>query len=225
MGSILTQNGKMKKSSQNGIDVYNFGIPAFLSNTGLKTCPMAGVCATGCYARSGTYRFGNVVNAYEERLKLTQNENFVDLMVAEIRLKYMKSQVKDNKCLIRIHDSGDFYSKDYAMSWIEIIEKCLDVRFYAYTKMIQIFNELSYNGNIPNNFRLIYSFGGKQDHLIDCINHRHSKVFPSETDLLAAGYTDATNDDLVAALGPNNKIGLVYHGQKSYTNTNWAKVK
>jgi hypothetical protein len=223
--NILTQNGKMKKSSQNGIDIYNFGIPAFKSETGLITCPNASNCATGCYARSGTYRFGNTINAYEGRLKLTQNENFVDLLVAEINAKLIRSKMKQNQCLIRIHDSGDFYSKDYAMSWIEIMEKCPEVRFYAYTKMVSMFETIQDENFRPSNFRLIYSYGGKQDSQIDTNRHFHSKVFQNETDLISQGYSDASSDDLVAALGENKRIGLVYHGVKGYAKTTWSKVK
>lgn len=219
---VLTQNGKMKKSSQNGIDIYNFGIPAFMSQTGIKTCPNAGVCATGCYARSGTYRFGNVVNAYEERLKLTQHPKFADILNAEIGLKYLKSEAKGNQCLIRIHDSGDFYSLDYWLKWRHVILLNPNVKFYAYTKMVELFKS---QNDIPSNFTLIYSYGGLQDKLIDRSKDRHSMVFSSDIELRSQGYADASNDDLVAALGPNHRIGLVYHGVKKFDNTRWGKVK
>lgn len=219
MASILSQNAKMKKSSQNGIDLYNFGIPAFKSQSGILTCPNARQCATGCYAQSGTYRFKNVVNAYEERLKLTQDANFVPIMIAEINAKSVPSKAKGNKCIIRIHDSGDFYSKDYANNWLKIIQSCSDTQFYAYTKMVQLMSQLE----IPSNLTLIYSLGGSEDHLVDCQKHRHSKVFQSETALIEAGYSDASQDDTVA-FGPNLKIGLVYHGSKNYAKTAWSKV-
>ena len=220
--NILTQNAKMKISSQNGIDVYNFGIPAFQSETGFRTCPMAGACATGCYARSGTYRFKNSINAYQERLNLTQSKHFVDIMVAEITVKYLKSFSKGNQCIIRIHDAGDFYNRVYLTDWVMIMEKCPNVRFYAYTKMVAMFEDCK--AVFPSNFRYIYSFGGKQDSQIDTNNHYHSKVFQSETELLAASYIDATQDDMVAALGVSKRIGLVYHGVKNYTNTLWSGV-
>jgi hypothetical protein len=218
--NILSQNGKMKKSSQNGIHIYNFGIPAFLSQSGIKTCPNAGQCATGCYARSGTYRFKNVANAYEERLKLTQSPNFVELMHNEIRNKMIRLSPNET-CLIRIHDSGDFYSAPYWDKWNLIMRGLPNVKFYAYTKMIQFFKQSHIE--IPPNFTLIYSFGGLQDSQIDTEKDRHSMVFQNETDLLAAGYINASADDL-KALSPNPKVGLVYHGQKSYTNTGWGKV-
>lgn len=214
----------MLKSSHNDIIVYNFGIPAFMSQDGTRTCPNAGHCSNGCYAQNGTYRFKNVKNAYESRYEATQKDTFIDLMVFEINIKTLKAMSQNKTCLIRIHDSGDFYSKDYAEKWFTIMKRCPNVRFYAYTKMIQLFEEFKSQNEIPNNFTLIYSFGGKQDSHIDTTKHRHSKVFQSETELLASGYIDGTSDDLVAALGPSNNIGLVYHGQKKYTNTNWRKV-
>lgn len=224
---LLTQNAKMKKSSQNGINVFNFGIPAFKSETGLMTCPNASQCATGCYARTGTYRFKNTVNAYEARLKLTQLPDFVPLLVADIRLKLLQSRNKNLKCIIRIHDSGDFYSKDYAKSWFEIMRQFSsenDIEFYAYTKMIQMFNEFYAANLVPSNLKLIYSFGGKQDSLIDTSKHRHSKVFENETELVSKGYIDASQDDMLA-LTENLKVGLVYHGVKSYQNTTWKNVQ
>jgi protein gp88 len=220
--TILTQNGKMRKSSQNGIDIFNFGIPAFISETGLKTCPNAGVCATGCYARSGTYRFRNTINAYEERLKLTQSKDFVEILKAEVSLKKIRSRSQSKTCLIRIHDSGDFYDVPYWNKWECIIKEHPDVRFYAYTKMVQMFKS---HIDIPPNLTMIYSMGGKQDQLIDLQIDRHSRVFQNETDLLGAGYSDASQDDTVAALGPNPKIGLVYHGVKKYSNTKWGGSK
>ncbi len=217
---LLSQNNKMRKSSHSDIEVFNFGIPAFMSQDGTKTCPNAKACVSGCYARSGTYRFRNVVNAYENRLKLSQSPDFVPIMDAEIKLAHIKTKAKNKTCLIRIHDSGDFYSKKYAEDWYLIMRQNPDVLFYAYTKMISMMSQFE---PLPN-FRLIYSLGGTEDSQIDTAKHYHSKVFESLDLLIASGYSDASSDDLVAALGPNPKIGLVYHGQKKYSNTTWGKV-
>lgn len=223
---LLSQNAKMKKSSQNGINVFNFGIPAFLSQDGTKTCPNAKACVSGCYARSGTYRFKNVTNAYETRLKVTQLPDFETLMIAEINLKLIQSRSKNQKCIIRIHDSGDFYSKDYAIKWFNIMrhfESQIGIAFYAYTKMIQMFHEFYAANLVPLNFTVIYSQGGTEDHLIDTSKMRHSRVFENETELVSKGYVNASQDDMLA-IGDCIKIGLVYHGNKSYQNTTWHKV-
>lgn len=221
---LLTQNAKMKKSSQNGITVVNWTIPAFRSKTGLATCPNAGACAAGCYARMGAYVWGNVQAAHEKKLELTQSDTFISEMVSEIESWLAKRTVKNLK--VRIHDAGDFYSIDYLNRWIAVMSHFATdsrVSFYAYTKQVELFQ--SEATRIPQNFTVIFSFGGKQDAKINLETERHARVFESLDALQAAGYVDGTEDDMIAAIGVSNKIGLVYHGSKSYTNTAWNKVK
>ena len=215
---LLTQNKKMKNSSIDGLAVFNFGIPAFKSNSGLMTCPNAGKCAAGCYAKSGAYSWPTVKNAYEKRLEVALSPEFFALMTAEIEKLLKRKTVK--KLVIRIHDSGDFFNAEYLTTWLNIIQKLPSVHFYAYTKMITLFQ----GRLLPKNFRVIFSYGGKQDALIDSKNHFHSLVFDSLEALTAAGYVDGSHDDMVAALGENKKIGLVYHGAKNFENTLWGKV-
>lgn len=220
---LLTQNTKMKKSSQNGITVVNWTIPAFQSTTGLKTCPNAGLCSVGCYARSGTYRFGNVIAAHEEKLKLTQSDSFVPEMITEIQTWLKKRSVKNLK--VRIHDAGDFYSLDYFQKWLDIMshfENESRVSFYAYSKQVEMIKTY---GKLPVSFRVIFSFGGKQDSMIDLERDFHSKVFESLDQLTNQGYTDGTLDDMIAALCNSKKIGLVYHGAKNFDNTKWSQVE
>lgn len=211
---ILTQNRKMKKASKL---VYNFGIPAFRSVTGLKTCPEAGKCVVGCYAKSGTFLYPNVKNAYEQRLALTQHENFIGIMTAEIQ----KLSLMNDELFIRIHDSGDFYSEEYALKWFKIIEANKGVKFYAYTKMVQMFKRLKLLGLVPENLTLIFSYGGRQDSMIDANVDRHAKVFEGN---VPSDYADGTHDDMVASCGASNKIGLVYHGAKKFSNTQWGDI-
>lgn len=220
--SLLTQNIKMKKSSQNGITVVNWTIPAFQSKTGLRTCPNAGKCAEGCYARSGAYSFSNVLSAHEEKLALTQSETFVSEMVVDINAWLAKHKV--NRLEVRIHDAGDFYSLEYFKKWIAIMNHFKTesrVTFYAYSKQVKMVKDF---GPLPTSFRVIFSFGGKQDHLIDVNKDFHSRVFESLVDLVDAAYSNGTLDDRIASSGLNNKIGLVYHGVKNFENTSWDKV-
>jgi len=218
---LLSQNAKMKKPNKINADLYNFGIPAFISQDGTKTCPNAGVCAAGCYARSGTYGFSNVKSAYESRFELTKGDGFIAAMISEVesKLKLSKKRGKD-LVLIRIHDSGDFYSLAYFLRWTKIMshfESRDDVRFYAYTKQVKMFQGV----DVPANFNLIFSEGGKQDALIDRSRMKHARVFETLSQLEAAGYIDGTKDDTIAAVGSQIKIGLVYHGAKKYSNTRW----
>lgn len=219
---LLTQNSKMKKSSQNGITLVNWTLPAFQSETGFRTCPMAQSCVSGCYARSGTYRFKMSVLAHNEKLVLSQSDAFVPEMIAEIETWIKKRTVKHLK--VRIHDAGDFYDLSYFEKWIKIMshfEKDSRVSFYAYSKMIKMIKEY---GPLPESFHIIFSFGGKQDSLIDREKDSHSLVFSSIENLLASGYINGTDDDMIAANPVNKKIGLVYHGVKKIENTDWEKI-
>ena len=176
------------------------GIAAFSIPAG-STCPNKGICAKGCYAMQGFFLMPNVREALKRNYLETRGSQFASKMHAEIQKKKPK--------MIRIHASGDFYNRDYAIKWINIALINPKVRFYAYTKMVSLFKTLI----LPSNFTVIYSYGGKQDSLIKA-NDRHSKVFPSFADMTKAKYKDTTTND-INAIGRNKKIGLVYHGAKS----------
>lgn len=210
----LTQNSKIKDIS--GVKTFNWGIPAYQSVTGLKTCPNAAACAKGCYATMGAYKFSNVAKVFESRLKLSLSPNFIKIIDDEIKRRKIKR--------LRIHDSGDFYSKKYLEDWLKIMRANPNTVFYAYTKAVSMIKEYQADGLLPTNFVVIFSFGGTEDKLINKDKDRHSWVFSSVEALNQAGYSDAHLDDAVA-LGQNHKIGLVYHGTKSFQNTDWDKVK
>jgi hypothetical protein len=203
---LLTQNSKMKKAS---LKTYNFGITAYYSEKHkMVTCPNAKDCVALCYARQGTYNFKGVKNAYENRLGITLQDNFSELMINEIKAK--KAQV------IRIHDSGDFYSREYLQKWLKVIDAFPNVKFYAYTKSYDLF----IGQKLPTNFTIIFSEGSKLP--LDK-NYRHAIVFESIDALKKAGYIDASIDDTNAWNNDSTKIGLVYHGNKKVNNDIFVK--
>ena len=200
--NLLTQNSKLKKTSKElGLRVFNFGIPAYKSASGKLTCPMADSCVKFCYAKKGAYIWSNVKPAFEKRYQLSKTDMFVEAMNAEIR--------KKKPDYVRVHDSGDYYSRAYLKKWIDIANSNPNVRFYSYTNMIDMMLKTS----LPNNYDIIFSDSGKQKHLIDERKHRHTKIFKSNADLNSAGYTDASSIDLHATRWFNNtiKVGLVFH--------------
>tara|TARA_R100000655_G_scaffold109403_1_gene163801 strand:+ start:874 stop:1479 length:606 start_codon:yes stop_codon:yes gene_type:complete len=200
--NLLTQNAKMKKTSlENNAKIFNFSIPAYKTKSGKITCPFADSCVKYCYAQKGNYtRFPKIQELMEEKYKTTKQDNFILLMNEEIK--------KKKATHIRIHDSGDFYSIKYLIKWVDIATQNKEVIFYAYTKSIKFFKE--YNINLPNNFKVIFSEGSKKDELINTLKDRHARIFKSVTELLSAGYIDASNNDL-KAITENKKVGLVYH--------------
>jgi hypothetical protein len=194
MTALLTQNSKLKKTSlNNGQRVFNFGIPA------QDTCLWAGECKKFCYASKGAYIWSNVKPAFQYRFEVSKTNDFITIMKGEI--------VSKNATHIRIHDSGDFYSREYLHKWFKIIESMPNVHFYACSKSIP----LLINERMPSNFTLIMSEGGKADHMINHAINRHARIFKTEYELLEAGYINASHDDLVAINKTNHKIGLVIH--------------
>lgn len=146
--------------------VVSFDLPAG------HTCPMANEClskadkVTGkitdgesmkfrCYAASGESAFTSVRKAHWsnfEAVKSLSTDEISDLILSEI-----PKGVK----VIRIHASGDFFSKRYFQAWVRVASLRPDIRFFGYTKVLEYVN-----AGKPQNFKLVYSFGGKQDSLL-----------------------------------------------------------
>jgi|13_taG_2_1085334.scaffolds.fasta_scaffold01172_24 hypothetical protein len=193
MTQLFTRNGKLKKASAYTV---NFGIPA------LKTCPMKDVCGKYCYANKGAYSWPVVKKAYEHRFQQTRRADF-----PQIAVKALSKKRKLEK--VRIHDSGDFYNKEYLYKWFKIAESMPDKEFYAYTKQVKLLKDNWTNK--PSNLTIIFSIGGKQDSLIDQNIDRHSKIFKTLEELNASGYNDTSDDDTQAVNPENHKVGLVIH--------------
>lgn len=200
--NLLTQNSKLKKTSKAlSLRVFNFGIPAYKSASGKLTCPMADECVKFCYAKKGAYIWGNVKPAFEKRYELSKTDDFISAMNAEIQAK--------RPDYVRVHDSGDYYSKAYLDKWIAIAIHNPTVRFYSYTNMI----EMMLTTSLPDNYDIIFSDSGKQKGLINKRKHRHTKIFSSLSDLVDADYENASEVDLMATkwFSDNNKVGLIIH--------------
>ncbi|MFD8732318.1 hypothetical protein [Streptomyces sp. NPDC059611] len=199
---LLTQNSDLKR-----IGVFNWTLPAFViempDGSHFNVCPQASACAPLCYARVGAYRFKNVRAAHIRNLLLCRDDP------AEFETR-MTEELKHNRYAgkwIRIHDSGEFFSDEYLLTWMRIMGNSPTIRFYCYTKEISRFKRLVAN-DPPENFLWCYSLGGKEDHLIDLATERHADVFPDVEALIAANYTDQTESDLLAVLSESPLVGI-----------------
>ena len=201
--NLLTQNSKLKKTSKHfNKRVFNFGLPAYKSSTGKVVCRMADQCIKFCYAKKGAYIWSNVAPAFEKRLEISMQDNFIDLMIAEIKKKKVE--------YVRVHDSGDYYDKRYLAKWFKIAELLPNVRFYSYTNEVGMIKNLE---SIPKNYDFIFSDSGKQSDLINKKKDRHTKIFSSLESLKKDNYTNCSNYDLYATRWYNDtkKVGLIYH--------------
>ena len=68
------------------------------------------------------------------------------------------------KQLVRIHESGDFWTENYMRAWAMVAAQRPQQQFYAYTKSLGMWYNL--RDQIPSNLYLTASHGGTLDYLI-----------------------------------------------------------
>tara|TARA_S200002703_G_scaffold144925_1_gene138929 strand:- start:774 stop:1409 length:636 start_codon:yes stop_codon:yes gene_type:complete len=199
--NLLTQNNKIRKTAKHfDVKLFNFSIPAYKSKSGFTTCPSADICVKFCYARKGAYPLANKWS--ELKLQETLKDSFI---------QKMNKEIKDKKAeYIRVHDSGDYYSKEYLLKWFEIAVQNPSIKFYSYTNNINMIKNLK---SIPINFDFIFSDSGKERKFINKKTDRHTKIFGSLKALKKANYKDSSEFDLYATRWYNesNNVGLIIH--------------
>ena len=104
---------------------------------------------------------------YDDTYK--QRKHNLDLILA-IRndVEKMTSLIMDslpkNVDYIRVHIGGDFVTSEYMLSFFNVARMNPKIKFYAYTKAIGWMQD---NEDMrPKNFKMIASYGSKQDNLI-----------------------------------------------------------
>ena len=191
-------NGKLR-------DRLIFSLPAGYS------CPHAGVCRTyadrdtgkitdhpsengtdakefRCFAAMSEAR-PNVRNARWHnwdllRKTIYSNGNQAALLRDLIDTSLTMQPAKE---LVRIHESGDFWTEEYMKAWILVAMQRPQQKFYAYTKSLNMW--LNLNHMIPDNFYLTASRGGNLDGTIG----KHPDVFIRTSQVV---YTEQEAEDL-----------------------------
>ena len=101
------------------------------------TCPYAtDHCKKCCYAVKSEVAYPDVIPSRQKHLLESKQDDFTTKMIYTI-LK-IASGTNKSEIIVRIHESGDFYNKYYAMKWLEIARACsIDkrIKFMAYTKI------------------------------------------------------------------------------------------
>jgi len=233
MSDMLRQNSELRKDR-----IWNYSIPAWYvmlpSGERFMTCPNAGPCAQFCYARSGTYRFSNVLASHTANLTryLDDSREWIEALVQELQKRkfrpngnardlpmendsWLQEWASKGGAAVRIHDSGDFFDEQYVRDWLEIANKTPDVLFYAYTKEVSLFRSIP-EVDTTANFRYLFSTGGLQDHLINPDNDRHADVFPTLQAIEDAGYSSQDENDLLAISLPTPRVGITANNIKHF---------
>jgi hypothetical protein len=199
-------------------DTLTFSLPAGFSCPGAYECltkadPTTGVITDGvnqkyrCFAASAEAVFRNVREArwnnYTTLRGCGGKKEMGQLIVSQLR-----QNIKTHTTKVRVHVSGDFFSKDYFLAWMYAAEVYNHLTFYAYTKSIHILAKCQ--TDIPLNFKIVSSRGGKFDHVIDQLQWVSAKVVlhPEEAETL--GLTIDHDDSL--AVSAQEDFALLLHG-------------
>jgi len=166
--TILGTNAKMEKSATEGEIVYDLTLPALSGIVvdeetdefvEITTCPGAGECQLFCYARKGGYVMfpASSMSAAQALNFLVNNpQGYMHRVNDEIKKIKKKTDKHGIQLVVRWHDAGDFFSKEYADLAFDVARANPHVKFYAYTKMGDIAT-----GDKPDNFIINFSSGAK----------------------------------------------------------------
>jgi hypothetical protein len=197
---MKTDSGKFveNKKYYTGV-VYEWNLP-----TG-TTCPFALECKvtvdrlTGKFdVKKGQYR---CYAASPERFPAVRERRWKNFEF--VKNGGIPEIPKDCKA-IRIHAAGDFFNQQYFDMWVELATQNPEVEIWAYTKSLQYWvNRLN---EIPENFILTASYGGRQDELIEKHNLKNVMVY-NDVALVPTDRPIDKNDDW--ARKPNVNFALL----------------
>lgn len=167
--AILGTNAKMEKSKTEGEIIYDLTLPALSGivvdeDTGdfveITTCPGAGQCQLFCYARKGGYVMfpaSSMSAAQALNFLVNDPEGYSARVNQEIKTVKARADKAGIQLVVRWHDAGDFFSKEYLDLAYDVAKANPDVQFYAYTKMGDVAT-----GATPANFTMNFSSGSKR---------------------------------------------------------------
>ena len=109
----------------------------------IKDCPFrSSGCEAICYATKGNHVFPSVIESRKRSYEVTKRDDFTEVIIYTIRTEKQSKRYKDAVMLIRIHESGDFYSLQYLRKWLRAWNAFTaddGVRFVFYTKSFRFF--------------------------------------------------------------------------------------
>lgn len=148
--NITLSNGNKKLKNTENVRFIIFNLPAVI------TCPCAtDLCKLSCYAKKAERLYPDVLPCRERNFAESQKDSFVCDMIDRIESKINSKAYQNKKVIVRIHESGDFYNKEYVKKWLSISLYFFmiygdRVVFMAYTKSLDFFQ----GETLPENFCL-----------------------------------------------------------------------
>lgn len=123
-------------------------------------------CKSFCYNNKSLRAKGFTVNMVSNLLKAIRSD-FEAILTTAIELQVAKVESKRSKYTsinVRIHESGDFFSDEYMLAWLNVMKKFPQVKFYTYTKQFELVEKYRSQIVALDNFSLQMSLN---DDMID----------------------------------------------------------
>ena len=243
IGSVQTK-AMLKFSKGNaklGKGTLIFNLPAG------KTCPGASLCKAfavmgdngkttvqdgaetvfRCFAASSEAQYPATFASRAHNLQTIVEalRGGIDAAAIMINNGIQNHRTKNTK-LVRIHESGDFFSLAYLRAWIVVARLNPDLKFYCYSKSLPFFLTDDLDSDLidlPENFFMTASYGGQWDHLIDR-NYfpRYSKVVMNDAEAEELGL-EVDHDD--SHCFGDKPFALLVHGTQPKGSIAAAKLK
>ncbi len=141
--------GGLSKPSKMPGPAHN--LPAARCITGAKLVKVPGSVCAGCYALKGRYRFKNVQDALNRRLKALEDPRWVEAMVVLVT----------GHAHFRWHDSGDIQSVEHLKNIFEVCKRTPATAHWLPTREAR-FLSLMDPAVVPANLKIVLS-----DHMVD----------------------------------------------------------
>ena len=226
-------SGNEKLRATRNLYEKKHGVKAIIGSWNLPAKITCGIgakdCLTYCYALQGRFLFTSVMGVrfrnllsiatLDDKHKPTCDKDKAATAMRREFLAWVLSEAKGaDVAILRLHDSGDFFSQDYVDAMaeaIELVRKDLanmgvqtELIPYAYTKAHVLNLEPLKRAGV----RIVQSSGGKHDATLS-LGLPIARVFSKREDMQAPwidGQNEAYKD--VLAIDGHMRIGLTYHG-------------
>lgn len=179
----------------------------------ITTCPYAtDHCKKACYAMKYQRLYRNVREGREKNYIESLKDDFASRMIATIEYYLNSSMYKGKLMLVRIHESGDFYSERYALAWVEIINYFRNdnrLRFMCYTKSLEFFKDVDVNS--MKNFSFIASvWDDTTESAKELIKEKGYRVYTAVSSFENTNYTQCRCSDCAHCMNCiNNNVKAI----------------
>jgi hypothetical protein len=202
-----------KGNAKLGKHIATFSLPSGFSCPGALECLSRANRKTGkitdgpqtrfrCFAASQEAAYPNV------RFQRWHNFDSIKSLGGDEMVSLISNSLPKER-IIRVHVAGDFFSQKYFDAWMEVARRHPDRLFYAYTKSVNFWINYGVD-NIPANFKLTASRGGRYDAFIDGHKLKCAEVVFSEEEARAKGLELDFDDSM--AYAQDKSFGLLLHG-------------